>query len=168
VARGSLIEREPPIYKRYFPKLRAAIPRPIAIRLQSFIDSMNPTTLLDYEHIWQQIIDQPVDRAITTFEGAYVDWDNTPRYGKRATIYQGARPERFQYWLERLVDKVRANNRPEERIVFINAWNEWAEGAYLEPDLHYGAAYLNATARALCVPRDDDEGPDGDENQKQH
>ena len=82
------VEREPPIYKRYFPRLRAAIPRPLAIRLQSLIDSLQPTTRLDYERVWQQIVDAPVDRAITTFEGAYVDWDNTARYGKRATVYR--------------------------------------------------------------------------------
>jgi hypothetical protein len=155
VARGALLETNPPFYKRHFPRLRAAIPRPIAIRLQSLIDSMSPTTLLDYERVWQEIIDQPVDRAITTFEGAYVDWDNTPRYGKRATIYQGARPERFQYWLERLVDKVRAHNRPEERIVFINAWNEWAEGAYLEPDERYADRYLQAVRAVASNQRQD-------------
>jgi Glycosyltransferase WbsX len=155
VARGALSEIEPPFYKRHFPRLRAAIPRPLAIRLQSLIDSMNPTTLLDYERVWQQIIDQPIDRAITTFEGAYVDWDNTPRYDKRATIYQGARPERFQHWLERLVDKVRAHNRPDERIVFINAWNEWAEGAYLEPDERYGDRYLQAVRAVASNQRVD-------------
>src|SRR5262249_52416736 len=92
----------------------------------------------------ETVINQPVDRALTTFEGAYVDWDNTARYGRRATIYEGARPERFQYWLQRLADKVQAQSRPEERIIFINAWNEWAESAYLEPDEHHGDRNLQA------------------------
>ena len=98
----------------------------------------------DYERVWQQIVEQPVDRAITTFEGAYVDWDNTARFGRRATIYRGASPERFGHWLGRLCDKVAANARADERLVFVNAWNEWAEGAYLEPDERYGDRYLQA------------------------
>ena len=105
---------------------------------------MNKTTVLSYDEIWRHIVEQPVDRALTTFEGAFVDWDNTARYGERATVYQGARPERFQYWLERLVAKVCSNNRPEERLIFINAWNEWAESAYLEPDERNGDAWLRA------------------------
>jgi len=144
VATVTLAEANPPFYKRHFPRLRALIPRPIAIRLQSAIDGLHRPALLDYERVWRHIVEQPVDRAITTFEGAYVDWDNTARYGERATIYQGARPERFQYWLEQLVQKVRSNNRPQERIIFINAWNEWAESAYLEPDERFGDRYLQA------------------------
>lgn len=144
VATVTLAEANPPFYRRHFARLRAMIPRPLAIRLQAAIDSMHRPNILDYDDVWQKIIEQPVDRAITTFEGAYVDWDNTARYGERATIYRGARPERFQHWLGRLADKVRANNRPDERLVFINAWNEWAESAYLEPDERWGDRYLQA------------------------
>jgi hypothetical protein len=144
VATTALAEANPPFYKRHFARLRALVPRPLAIRLQSAIDSMNQPRLLEYDDVWRKIIEQPADRALTVLEGAFVDWDNTARYGKRATIYRGADPERFQYWLERLVDKVRANNRPETRLVFINAWNEWAESAYLEPDEAYGHRYLMA------------------------
>ena len=156
VARGALAETDPPFYKRHFPRLRAAIPRPIAIRLQSLIDSLQPDDAASTTSAsGSRSSTLPVDRAITTFEGAYVDWDNTARYGKRATVYEGARPERFQYWLERLVDKVRAHNRPDERIVFINAWNEWAEGAYLEPDERYGDRYLQAIRAVASNQRTD-------------
>jgi hypothetical protein len=153
VATVTLADANPPFYKRHFAGLRALVPRPLAIRLQSAIDRLHQPKLIDYDEVWQKIVEQPVDRALTTFEGAFVDWDNTARYGKRATIYQGARPERFQYWLERLVDKVRGNNRAEERLIFINAWNEWAESAYLEPDERYGDRYLQAVRNVAARER---------------
>ncbi len=62
---------------------------------------------------------------------------------------QGSSPIAYQSWLEHLVEHARANPFAGEPFIFVNAWNEWAEAAYLEPDVHYGAAYLNATARAL-------------------
>ena len=148
VATQALNEANPPFYKRHFAQLRAAIPRPIAVRLQSLIDHAdsraNGPKRIDYERVWREIIAQPVDRALTTFEGAFVDWDNTARYGARATIYQGARPDRFQHWLSQLCDKVAEQSRPDARIVFVNAWNEWAEGAHLEPDARDGDGYLRA------------------------
>lgn len=152
VATVTLAEANPPFYRRHFSRLRALIPRPLAIRLQAAIDRMHQPRILDYDDVWQKIIEQPVDRAITTLEGAYVDWDNTARYGKRATIYRGARPERFQHWLERLADKVRANQRPEEQLILINAWNEWAESAYLEPDTRWGDRYLQAVRNVAAQP----------------
>src|SRR6185312_13275619 len=154
VATVVLAEANPPFYKRHFAPLRAMVPRGLAIRLQSAIDRLHQPHQLDYDEVWQKIIEQPVDRALTTLEGAFVDWDNNARYGKRATIYRGAQPERFQHWLERLADKVRANNRPDTRLVFINAWNEWAESAYLEPDVDYGNRYLMAVRNVASRARD--------------
>ena len=154
VATVALADADLPFYKRHFSRLRAMIPRPLAIRMQSAIDRLHQPRLIEYDEVWRKIVEQPIDRALTTLEGAFVDWDNTARYGKRATIYQGAEPERLQRWLERLTDKVRAHNRPEARLIFINAWNEWAESAYLEPDEGYGNRYLlavrNVAARERC------------------
>ncbi|HWE26408.1 MAG TPA: glycoside hydrolase family 99-like domain-containing protein [Polyangia bacterium] len=144
VATEALSEAHPPFYKRHLPRLRAAIPRPLAMRLQALIDDWQGPKLLDYDRVWRQIIAQPVDRALTTFEGAFVDWDNTARFGQHATIYRGASCDRFQHWLQQLCDKVAARNRDDARIVFVNAWNEWAEGAYLEPDEREGDGYLRA------------------------
>lgn len=75
-------------------------------------------------------------------------WDNDARRPGRGLTLEGASPAKYENWLAALLE--RAMNRPVfgAPIVAVNAWNEWAEGAYLEPDVYYGSAYLNATARA--------------------
>lgn len=78
----------------------------------------------------------------------FMEWDNTARYKERATIYQGCTPEVFEKNFEQLVRN--ASGKPEKsRYVFINAWNEWAEGTYLEPDTDRKYAYLEAIQRVL-------------------
>lgn len=72
-------------------------------------------------------------------------WDNTARRQEAATIYVGANPEKFAGWLSH-AQNAELNVRGEAGIVFVNAWNEWAEGAYLEPDAQFGDEYLRATA----------------------
>jgi hypothetical protein len=80
-------------------------------------------------------------------------WDNDPRRPMRGMIVEGSTPRKYQVWLARLIARARHNPVLGERLVAVNAWNEWAEGAYLEPDVHYGGAYLNATARAHLTSR---------------
>ena len=76
------------------------------------------------------------------------DWDNTVRRKREATIMVGSTPGLYREWLEGVVEQVQAKP-PERRIVFINAWNEWAEGNHLEPDQRWGRAYLEATRQAI-------------------
>jgi hypothetical protein len=78
-------------------------------------------------------------------------WDNTPRSGHRGVVYEGETPELFQRYLEKAVQRVK-NFPDQRRIVFIKAWNEWAEGNYLEPDSFSGHAYLHAV-RSAVAPR---------------
>lgn len=105
-------------------------------------------TFYDYEAVWKQIVEIRPDQMLTTFPGAFVDWDNTARYKKRATVYRGATPDIFGKWFAKLVDSMPQRNLPED-FIFLNAWNEWSEGAYLEPDERYGFQYLEAVKRAL-------------------
>ncbi len=76
-------------------------------------------------------------------------WDNDARREGAGLVLHGSTPAKYQAWLEGLVQRALARPFHGSPIVCINAWNEWAEGAYLEPDLHNGAAYLNATGRAV-------------------
>lgn len=83
------------------------------------------------------------------YECCTLGWDNTARFGRKANIYLNFSLEKYHQWLVEAVERTREKFQPPDRLLFINAWNEWAEGAHLEPDRRYGYAYLNATARAL-------------------
>ncbi len=104
--------------------------------------------IYDYESTWKKIVSVKSDPSLKIYPGAFIDWDNTARYKNRATIFKGATPERFQYWMSRLADSMPARNLPED-FVFLNAWNEWSEGTYLEPDKTHGYRYLEAVQAAL-------------------
>jgi hypothetical protein len=75
-------------------------------------------------------------------------WDNTPRSGRRGLVFEGSTPALFHDYLRKAIRSV-SSKPPVERIVFLKAWNEWAEGNYLEPDSRFGHQYLDATRRAL-------------------
>jgi lipopolysaccharide biosynthesis protein len=83
------------------------------------------------------------------FPGVCPAWDNSARRGANGAVFQGSTPAKYGRWLETAGRGVLTRDDPDERIVFVNAWNEWAEGAYLEPDRHFGFAYLDQTALAL-------------------
>ena len=76
-------------------------------------------------------------------------WDNTARRDNKGMIFHGASPALYKQWLKDVITYQNSSQDLPDRFVFINAWNEWGEGAYLEPDRYYGYAYLNATKEAL-------------------
>jgi glycosyltransferase involved in cell wall biosynthesis len=81
-------------------------------------------------------------------------WDNEARRPGRGLTFAGSSPASYQHWLSSSIGWARKHPLETEPLVFVNAWNEWAEGAYLEPDVYFGAAYLNATRRAVVsLPR---------------
>jgi hypothetical protein len=86
----------------------------------------------------------------TLFPGVCPSWDNAPRKRLGAVTFINSTPAKYAEWLAWACRRVIQVNPPAERIVFINAWNEWAEGAHLEPDRHFGYAYLKATADTLA------------------
>jgi len=81
-------------------------------------------------------------------------WDNTARRGLRGTIYTGSTPGLYEHWLRQSLRQTVQERQGEERLIFINAWNEWAEGCHLEPGLRWGHQYLQATRSALTASND--------------
>lgn len=81
--------------------------------------------------------------------GIMPSWDNTARRLERGTSWYGATPYRYGQWLRKAIERTISEHIPEQRLLFVNAWNEWAEGAHLEPDLHFGYRYLQETSEAL-------------------
>ncbi len=84
------------------------------------------------------------------FKGVCPSWDNTPRKAySNGSVVDGISPAHYKQWLVDCIGYTRARHGKDEQFIFINAWNEWAEGTHLEPDSRYGYAYLQATCDAL-------------------
>lgn len=113
---------------------------PIAQRRQ------NQKKYLDYDLVWKKVISMdPLKEK--SLPGAFVRWDNTARYKENATIIKGETPEKFKYYLKKQIEHARAEYNSE--YLFMYAWNEWAEGGFLEPDEKNGYRYLEAIKEAL-------------------
>lgn len=100
--------------------------------------------LMSYEKLARRFMTR-TRPEFTRYRGVAPAWDNTARRRNAATVYVGASPARYAHWLASAIAG-EDRDRGEAGIVFVNAWNEWAEGAYLEPDGHLGDEYLRATA----------------------
>ena len=105
-----------------------------------------------YVEDYLRVARNQVEQAPTPYlryRGVMPGWDNTPRRMKRAHVCVNSSPAAYQSWLEEMVAQTMARSAVQEPLVFINAWNEWAEGAFLEPDRRHGRARLDATRRGL-------------------
>lgn len=85
------------------------------------------------------------------YRTAMLSWDNTARKQNNSHIFHDFSLLRYKQWLSSIVNKVHSNPKytVDEKIVFVNAWNEWAEGTHLEPDQKYGYGYLQTTYDVL-------------------
>lgn len=102
---------------------------------------------------WRELAKQTASRALpdyTLYPGVNPGWDNEARRSGRGRVYLHASPRAYRDWLGTTIHGRLAAVPQEQRLVFINAWNEWAEGAVLEPDARLGHAWLAATRQALA------------------
>lgn len=100
-----------------------------------------------YDSVWRKIIASARKcKDAKSLYGGFVGYDDTPRRGDKALIITGQTPEKFQRYLSELIDVAVSQDK---EFLFLTAWNEWGEGAYLEPDTKNGFAYLEAIKSAL-------------------
>lgn len=101
---------------------------------------------IGFDEAWEGILKtKPASK--NNIPGAFVGWDNSPRHGDRATVYTGDTPEKFEKYMT--VQVRRAREVYHSDMIFMYAWNEWAEGGYLEPDERSGYKKLEAIKNAL-------------------
>jgi len=102
--------------------------------------------VMQYQEVAQSYIDRSYPES-NIFRSVFPCWDNTARTNNRSLIILNGTPDNYEYWLSQTIKL--ANDSPEEEhLIFVNAWNEWAEGCHLEPDRKYQLQFLEATARA--------------------
>lgn len=104
---------------------------------------------------WRELADDYRHRPLPDyrlFPGVNCGWDNEPRRPGSGRTYLHASPRRYRDWLSDTIHTRLHAAKDCDRLVFINAWNEWAEGAVLEPDTRLGYASLQATRDALRKP----------------
>jgi lipopolysaccharide biosynthesis protein len=119
-----------------------------AVRDSAWLRRHDINTVVDYAAYVERYRDREYDDGHTTFPCVFPSWDNSARR-TAATIIQNDSADTYQRWLEMAL--VRLQRRPHDpAVVFINAWNEWAEGCHLEPDARNGYRFLEATRRAVC------------------
>lgn len=100
--------------------------------------------LYDYDKIWIRIIEDAKTSQKTIMGGAFVGYDDTPRRGKNGKVVMGASPCKFGRYLKDLLHICK-----DREFIFLTAWNEWGEGAYLEPDQENGYQYLEVLKEAI-------------------
>ena len=105
--------------------------------------------IAEYGDLVERMLGKP-EPAYRRYRCVTPGFDNSARRKTDATIFMNSTPTAYGDWLRQvLLAELRAQRPSNEKLVFVNAWNEWAEGNHLEPDQRWGRAYLEATLRAI-------------------
>lgn len=104
-------------------------------------------TVAEFQDVASLYLENHYSKDRPVFRTVFPAWDNTARRGKNSVIILNGTPRNYEYWLKEAVARSAEEFPGEDRFVFINAWNEWAEGCHLEPDRQYGRQFLEATQR---------------------
>ncbi|AMJ64765.1 glycoside hydrolase family 99-like domain-containing protein [Hymenobacter sp. PAMC 26628] len=111
--------------------------------------------IVDYSEVTRAMMAREVP-GYKLFPSVTPAWDNSARRKAGADIFVDSTPAKYEAWLRHIVKRF-VPYSPEENFIFINAWNEWAEGNHLEPCQRWGHQYLEATARVLLAASKDAE-----------
>jgi len=126
-------------------------PHPFSLHVPATIRKPDRTfegILSDYVAVRQAALEKPLP-DYTWYRGVMPSWDNTARRERRAFVSLRSSPDAYRTWLRKVTLQTVSRREAQEPLVFVNAWNEWAEGTHLEPDDRYGREWLEATRTAL-------------------
>jgi len=128
--------------------LDGAIDMRIPLPARSWVADSSVGVIMDHAEIAHLEIPRR-EPGLRTFPCIGPSWDNTPRLGARGVVYVNSSPELFAENVRRAALFL-ADDPPQQRLLFVKAWNEWAEGNHLEPDRKYGHQWLEALQRGLA------------------
>jgi hypothetical protein len=114
------------------------------VNFQEYVQN-NSVGRIDYSTFWENILDNEQNAKLQTYYCGLTGYDDTPRRGKKGFVLENSSSQLFEHYIMRLMAKSEMENSD---FVFVNAWNEWGEGMYLEPDEESQYAYLEAL---LCA-----------------
>jgi len=118
-------------------------PNLIPIKLKSL------PTIRSYKNFVEHLNSMPLSK--NEYPLVIPNFDNTPRSNKNGFVLTDSTPALFKTMLQNAMAKIKHIKNPQERIIFIKAWNEWAEGNHIEPDLKFGNAYLKVIKDCIYV-----------------
>ena len=129
------------------PRLRARdnplLRRNLVARLAAWTRKLRGhPTVLDYEKAVEPMTAMLPDHPIPHYPCVVSNWDNTARSGRNGLVLRGSNPEKFRVHLRRAIARV-SDRAPQDRIIFLKSWNEWAEGNFVEPDARFVRGYLD-------------------------
>jgi len=138
---SAVVEFEPNYTLRLYTKHKIRyLPYRIRNKIIKIINKAHIISM-DYDIVWQMMLRRKTKKFSNKehFLGAFVNWDNTPRKGTRGSVFINFSPEKFDKYFKLQFEKAKTMK---SKFLFINAWNEWAEGTYLEPDKKFKYSYL--------------------------
>lgn len=115
----------------------------------NFIDSQEQPKVFYYKDLVQYMQDYKINIQENEYPLIMPNWDNTPRSKGNGIVLKDSTPTLFAEMINNAIEKVENNYERENQIVFLKAWNEWAEGNYMEPDAKFGLQYLNTLKNQL-------------------
>ncbi|RZK56297.1 MAG: glycosyl hydrolase [Pedobacter sp.] len=117
----------------------------LKVKPSAFIENK----VFDYNEMVDKMLSKE-SKPYKYFRSVCPSWDNSARRAKGAIIFNDSSPERFREWVSKTAHYTKEHFAGEEQLMFINAWNEWAEGCHLEPDQKYGHQYLQAFKEGIA------------------
>lgn len=148
----AIMEFEPLCTIRKFPEwihnirnLKESAMKRFGICKAGIVNRILTDNVCSYQRACKYILNRKRTGRQKVYLGAFPGWDNTARKDESGIVLSGSTPEKFE---KLLIGQIKRSKRINNEFLFINAWNEWSEGTYLEPDEKYGYAYLQAVKNA--------------------